>query len=334
MIQTGSADWKTPLGCYERAIAELTRLREEILAEFQNLKDIQAAEEALKHLRAELQNSHTVTQALNEERQAAKERLAAVEQTAEEAQKAVRSLKAELEETRERFANIEQAQTANTSQVVEGFSQLKAQFSSMESRMESQWQHLHSQRLCEQEDFQRQILQSLSELRSQVSKLADELTLVSLASGADFTHLRDLLAAGEWKKADEETRALILSLSGKDREGWLDRRDILALPWQDLRIINRLWVEFSNGRFGFSVQKRIWQSLIASNSSHFEAEKGLGERVGWRAFHSWIDAGDFNFYPDTAALGHLPSAPSLMKPGDGKIEDRLRVFFSRRDLPS
>ncbi|MBW4496216.1 MAG: GUN4 domain-containing protein [Oscillatoria princeps RMCB-10] len=59
----------------------------------------------------------------------------------------------------------------------------------------------------------------------------------------------------------------------------------------------------------------------------------MGERVGWRASDSWIDCSDFNFDRHTAAEGHLPSTVSWMKPGDGKIEDRLRVFFSRRDLP-
>ena len=33
------------------------------------------------------------------------------------------------------------------------------------------------------------------------------------------------------------------------------------LPCEVLRTINQLWLQHSNGHFGFSVQKRIWESI-------------------------------------------------------------------------
>ena len=32
-------------------------------------------------------------------------------------------------------------------------------------------------------------------------------------------------------------------------------------PCQDLGTIDKLWVEYSDGKFGFSVQKKIYQDL-------------------------------------------------------------------------
>ena len=51
--------------------------------------------------------------------------------------------------------------------------------------------------------------------------------------GADYTQLRDLLAAGKWKEADEETGRAILKVARREKEGYLDMlylRNFEALP--------------------------------------------------------------------------------------------------------
>lgn len=52
--------------------------------------------------------------------------------------------------------------------------------------------------------------------------------------GIDYSPLRDLLASGQWKKADEETGALMLSISHRVATGWLREEDIEAFPCLDL----------------------------------------------------------------------------------------------------
>ncbi|MFM6619893.1 MAG: GUN4 domain-containing protein, partial [Dolichospermum sp.] len=79
--------------------------------------------------------------------------------------------------------------------------------------------------------------------------------------GMDYRKLRDLLKAGKWKEADEETLRVMLCVGEREREGWLDINSIDNFPCADLSIIDKLWVKYSDGRFGFSVQKRIYQSL-------------------------------------------------------------------------
>lgn len=49
-------------------------------------------------------------------------------------------------------------------------------------------------------------------------------------AGANYTPLRDLLASGKWKQADEETRGVLLKVAGRESTGWLNETSIHKLP--------------------------------------------------------------------------------------------------------
>jgi serine/threonine-protein kinase len=92
----------------------------------------------------------------------------------------------------------------------------------------------------------------------------------------DYTRLRNLLAAKKWKEADKETLAVMLKATGTANKNRL-KKSIKDLPQTDLHTIDTLWVRYSNGRFGFSVQKRIWKS-VDCDYKKFRAQ------VGWKTF--------------------------------------------------
>jgi len=131
-----------------------------------------------------------------------------------------------------------------------------------------------------------------------------------------YEKLQKLLAVGEWKAADQETARVILQVAGREKNGWLDLDSINNFPCEDLRTIDQLWVKYSNGRFGFSVQKNIW--LECGGKVDYETELELGKRIGWRRVkRGWFGFGDkqveFLSYDDgtfslEAPLGHLPSS--------------------------
>jgi len=124
--------------------------------------------------------------------------------------------------------------------------------------------------------------------------------------GVDYTLLRDLLAAGEWQKADRETETVMIKASGREEDGWLSEEDLEEFPCEDLRIIDQLWVKYSNGHFGFSVQKRIWESIEGTNKDEdVEVWKKFGDKVGWRVNDSWVGYRNLTFSLD-APEGHLP----------------------------
>ncbi|MBD2360896.1 GUN4 domain-containing protein [Anabaena minutissima FACHB-250] len=125
--------------------------------------------------------------------------------------------------------------------------------------------------------------------------------------GINYTRLRDLLAAKNWKEADKETYRVMIQAVGKEEGDWFTSDELLNFPCTDLRTIDRLWVKYSNGHFGFSVQKEIYLSVggKADGKYYEEAWKKFGEEVGWKVNNVWIDYSDVTF--DTSSpRGHLP----------------------------
>ncbi|MFM6836169.1 MAG: GUN4 domain-containing protein [Dolichospermum sp.] len=128
--------------------------------------------------------------------------------------------------------------------------------------------------------------------------------------GMDYRKLRDLLKAGKWKEADEETLRVMLCVGGT-REGWLNVESFDNFPCADLRTIDQLWVKYSDGRFGFSVQKRIYQGLGGTREYNQEIWLKFGDKVGWRKGGNWLYYKDITF-DKKAPEGHLPSIDVLV----------------------
>jgi WD40 repeat protein len=138
---------------------------------------------------------------------------------------------------------------------------------------------------------------------SSTSVVPDQL---SCESGIDYTRLRQLLAAGKWLDADLETTAIILRISGREAEGWLTEEDIENFPCADLLTIDQLWVKYSQGRFGFSVQKEIWESVGGKKNADYLIYCSFSKRVRWGdGNNSWLLYPDLTFNT-TAPAGHLP----------------------------
>ncbi|NEQ35000.1 MAG: hypothetical protein F6K40_01200 [Okeania sp. SIO3I5] len=138
--------------------------------------------------------------------------------------------------------------------------------------------------------------------------LSVDVPLVSV-KGVDYTTLRDLLAAGKWRKADEETARVMLKVAGRESEGWLDIKDIENFPCQDLVTIDKLWVKYSNGKFGFSVQKQIYQSLGGTKVYNAKVWDAFGDKVGWRQKGRWSYQ-NVTWDISTPYVGHLPRVPA------------------------
>ncbi|BBD56178.1 serine/threonine protein kinase [Planktothrix agardhii NIES-204] len=131
------------------------------------------------------------------------------------------------------------------------------------------------------------------------------------AKGVNYDQLEQLLKSGKWKEADQETAKKMLEVAGRTKEGCLDKNSIDNFPCEDLRTIDKLWVKYSSGRFGFSVQKNIW--LEAGSKVDYETECKLGDRVGWRKNSSWMDYDDLAFSLQ-APVGHLPVVVGVRAP--------------------
>jgi uncharacterized caspase-like protein len=79
---------------------------------------------------------------------------------------------------------------------------------------------------------------------SSLSSTEDDL---SSEKGVDYTKLRDLLKAGNWKEADYETYLVMIQAVGKKENDYFERDELLNFPCTDLRTVDHLWVKYSNG---------------------------------------------------------------------------------------
>lgn len=126
-----------------------------------------------------------------------------------------------------------------------------------------------------------------------------EADILTSAAGLNYSHLRELLAAQKWKQADEETRSLLCQAAGKYARGYLFEEDIAKMPCEDLQMIDLLWVNYSDARFGFSIQSRIYEGVGKDYGA-------FCDRIGWKTYNPSFPYEGIQFNLK-APIGHLPS---------------------------
>ena len=127
-------------------------------------------------------------------------------------------------------------------------------------------------------------------------------------AGVSYDLLKQHLAAGDFQKADNETRAKLIQLAGKDaqKRGWVYFSEVQFISVSDLQILDNLWRAASGGLFGYAVQKEVWQQNRRYWTPFFKAISWVqGERNDYR---KW--PGEF-IYSLEAPRGHLPLTNAL-----------------------
>ena len=77
----------------------------------------------------------------------------------------------------------------------------------------------------------------------------------------NYQTLQNLLIQNKFQEADKITQQYLCTLAGLDstkKRKWLYFTDIPLIPSEDLLIIDLLWRIYSQGKFGFSIQRKIW----------------------------------------------------------------------------
>ncbi|HIK34017.1 MAG TPA: GUN4 domain-containing protein [Oscillatoriales cyanobacterium M59_W2019_021] len=133
----------------------------------------------------------------------------------------------------------------------------------------------------------------------------------------DYSQLEKLLKEGRWEEADYETYLVMLSIVDRREGDWIRPDEMKGFPSAALREIDRLWTQYSQGKFGFSIQKQIYETVRNScqnfdrraqiESSHqsdlFSNESvEFVKRVGWQVERYK----DLIFDLDRSPIGHLP----------------------------
>ena len=136
-----------------------------------------------------------------------------------------------------------------------------------------------------------------------------------ITAKANYHRLDQLLAAKKWKDADQETANIMFKIMGREKERWLREEDCKNFPKDELKIIDQLWVKYSNGHFGFSVQKEIFTSAkIGGKVGIYDDDIWckFGEEVGWKKKrflgmnNDWLLYSNLSFEILPSNKGHLP----------------------------
>jgi hypothetical protein len=137
-----------------------------------------------------------------------------------------------------------------------------------------------------------------------------EKAIIALESTVEtslYQQLETYLKNGQWKEADKETDRLMLQIAGKESDQWLSKEDIQNFPCEDLRAIDKLWVDYSNGKFGFSVQKKIWIDCGGIPGGYdWDVYKKFAGQVGWLRSGEWLSYEELTFLLDGSKHAHLP----------------------------
>ncbi len=94
------------------------------------------------------------------------------------------------------------------------------------------------------------------------------------------------------------------------RQGYKDWYELCRkFPSGILNEIDQLWVKYSQGKFGFSIQKRIWESVGGSPDAGYLTWKEFGEQVEWYSEendHDWKEYKSLPFSIESSK-GNLPA---------------------------
>jgi hypothetical protein len=155
-------------------------------------------------------------------------------------------------------------------------------------------------------------------VRSTVGTCQTENADFDIAIDEQLTLLQDRLQDEDWAAADRVTRQLLApgltSLSPFDPLPF----DPVLLQPELIYDIDQMWLTASSGRFGLSVQLRLWQEALADHPNNSEAAvNAFRDRVGWKLAaprsevdfisSDWLNESELT-YSLQAPEGHLPWA--------------------------
>jgi GUN4-like/CHAT domain/AAA ATPase domain len=181
---------------------------------------------------------------------------------------------------------------------------------------EEQWRELFRLRFANRDNPER-FRQGFSQMLAvQYNYKADEafeaklrLVKAELSDQNLCGQLEEYLRQENWQQADEETAWLFYLVMVM--QGYRNWQELFNnFPSVILNDIDQLWVTYSKGRFGFSIQKRIWEKVGgASASNKADTWEIFGVKVGWYMWNDWRTYDTLSFVLESSPKGNLPALP-------------------------
>ncbi|MEH2253151.1 GUN4 domain-containing protein [Nostoc sp.] len=201
------------------------------------------------------------------------------------------------------------------------FSQTSGAYQQQYENKQGSLSSTSGQTVEENVDITFEIALTAEEMSAGIEKqiFTDDTAELKFEQSVDYTQLEDFLKVGDWRAADQETFRVMNKV----------KRDIgEEFPCTDLYTIDQLWLKYSKGKFGLSVQQKIWGECGSPGIKDANWEK-FGNRVGWRRGilnKQWINSYDQITFNISAPAGHLPYIASEEYPPG----DRYNIYHEKQ----
>lgn len=142
----------------------------------------------------------------------------------------------------------------------------------------------------------------------------------------DYSDLEASLHVQDWETANDITSDMMREMADVD---WInkDPLQLHRIPCADLHEINRLWTTYSNGQYGFEVQRDIFLEVKATVQDHPQSDRfRLVELEQMTAFAGRVGHQLPNNTSDSTKPGYYPSFSVLMDSGEISMVDGVRPF--------
>tara|TARA_B100000965_G_C19557786_1_gene743037 strand:- start:932 stop:1648 length:717 start_codon:yes stop_codon:yes gene_type:complete len=124
--------------------------------------------------------------------------------------------------------------------------------------------------------------------------------------GFDYSPLQKHLLNECFEDADRFTSSKLRELAGEQavNRGYVYFTEVESIPCVDLSTLNQLWIVYSRGKFGFTVQSKILESVGGRYDK-------LWPRIGWKKDGVWTRYPKSFNWSIEAPNGHMPLVNQL-----------------------
>ena len=124
--------------------------------------------------------------------------------------------------------------------------------------------------------------------------------------GFDYSPLQQYLLNESFEDADRFTSAKLRELAGEKavKRGYVYFSEVESIPVIDLSTLNKLWIVYSRGKFGFTVQAKILDSVGGRYDK-------LWPKIGWKKDGIWTRYPNAFDWSIEAPSGHMPLVNQL-----------------------
>ncbi len=124
--------------------------------------------------------------------------------------------------------------------------------------------------------------------------------------GFDYSPLQRYLLNESYEDADRFTSSKLRELAGEKavKRGYVYFSEVDSIPGIDLSTLNKLWIVYSRGKFGFTVQAKILDSVGGRYDK-------LWPRIGWKKDGIWTRYPKSFDWSIEAPNGHMPLVNQL-----------------------